>query len=1073
MANYTDYNLFLDSAANGDTYGVVGSPEKIKINGHVEAVAEAVATQADLQALQVSQGVQDGLIALNATKVEVAALQVLVDANIDKAVVSVAREADRSLTVTFDDTTTQSIAASNPTETDPVYTAEKPTLALKSELHDGDAQNVAISANAAAINAEVTRAQAAEALLVPKSAIKSTVRDSANSTDVDVASEKATRTALDLKVDKLDIADTAQVDTGTDPGKIVNVVQLKRKLDALDISGDFIGSADTFAALPTTSSTGQVAANGDWVVLNVTDGVNKRGVYLSDGTNYAFAFELGAEFLKSVIANFTNTDASYSTPLVHSPQVLDEWLDNRQTQTLIQQSGGTFNLRALPNLRQNIRYFIRNASLSQNLVVTYGNVNEYTAEIVNGGTLSTVGDANTDIDIPANSLAYFEYQRGVAIVKISILTGKRFFWLDTPPVAAIEVPFDAQVFIGSSQALFANVTGAYETFTGIETVNWKQINKSEIPHYTTFVEAQAAATNKSGDFTYSALSGVTPIFDAYRWTGAAYEKTTSNIVPVRTPEAVAPAFVAGAQRVIDTFTNQFYISQVIGVGTQTVSVVDSEANLPTSSTHDYIVVDTALQGGDNKRGWFYNNVAYKYASDEFKTLGPYPTVAAAAAEILTVKNGQLNLSADDAGLPKGLYKIKDGILGSPYLLTPDAETPPTPIFLSSTAPVNYFGTYQNEAATAVNLTSGGTIGAAITVTPVAINSPAVATWPHDNPVKSYTWAIDTTGISASEKIWITLEDGDGAFAEVSFNADGTQADNNQAGAPKVTIESSTVAGGVLTVKFRGEVPEFASNPQIKLGQRDTLTAASFHRAWVQTSPLSTPTYVDKFIGQWKGNFALSSGHQILDLGFDLTKCDYVDFVLYDDLSTQWSWHARLEMRSLELRPNKVILDRNAGSFVWARSTTADLSKGQISLADAGNVAQNIGQAVGYKRGVVAGESKVTEITQTIAATPQANARSFAGFFTLNGANQYFIPSVTGTYSIKEQIVDSTNNALFTVVKRRNTGATEYTSFSNRITNANSTNTSTINLFSGNTYEIDVASGGGTTSGSHKVEITLN
>lgn len=123
-------------------------------------------------------------------------------------------------------------------------------------------------------------------------------------------------------------------------------------------------------------------------------------------------------------------------------------------------------------------------------------------------------------------------------------------------------------------------------------------------------------------------------------------------------------------------------------------------------------------------------------------------------------------------------------------------------------------------------------------------------------------------------------------------------------------------------------------------------------------------------------------------------------------------------------------------------------------------------------GAVVGDSFVWNGAKLIKSSGASVAREFAGFFSLNGANQYFIPSVTGTYDLKEQLVNATNNALLTVIRRKSNGTAAYTSFNNRISNANQTNTATVNLIAGVTYEIDPASGGGTTTGSHSLEMVL-
>ena len=62
---------------------------------------------------------------------------------------------------------------------------------------------------------------------------------------------------------------------------------------AADITGQFAGSAATFAALPTTDANGDPVSNGDWATLTADDGTNLAGAYRFDGTNYVFDHALG------------------------------------------------------------------------------------------------------------------------------------------------------------------------------------------------------------------------------------------------------------------------------------------------------------------------------------------------------------------------------------------------------------------------------------------------------------------------------------------------------------------------------------------------------------------------------------------------------------------------------------------------------------------------------------------------------------------------------------------------------------------------------------------------------------
>lgn len=73
--------------------------------------------------------------------------------------------------------------------------------------------------------------------------------------------------------------------------------------EALNISGQYAGSAATFAALPTTTADGKAVNNGDWAILSTDDGANQAGVYMFNGTIYALAKEIPEVFTLSVTSS--------------------------------------------------------------------------------------------------------------------------------------------------------------------------------------------------------------------------------------------------------------------------------------------------------------------------------------------------------------------------------------------------------------------------------------------------------------------------------------------------------------------------------------------------------------------------------------------------------------------------------------------------------------------------------------------------------------------------------------------------------------------------------------------------
>ncbi len=90
----------------------------------------------------------------------------------------------------------------------------------------------------------------------------------------------------------IDKASESDINNGV-ADTFVDSLELKKQLERIEITGDYIGSSSTLSSLPTVSIGGKTAVNGDWAYLTADDGANKQGVYLYDGLVYAFVFEIG------------------------------------------------------------------------------------------------------------------------------------------------------------------------------------------------------------------------------------------------------------------------------------------------------------------------------------------------------------------------------------------------------------------------------------------------------------------------------------------------------------------------------------------------------------------------------------------------------------------------------------------------------------------------------------------------------------------------------------------------------------------------------------------------------------
>ena len=112
---------------------------------------------------------------------------------------------------------------------------------------------------------------------------------------------------------KVNIADDAKVirasGTAVD-SKWTTEKAVRDALDVMVVTGDYVGSDTTFAALPTASTGGKTAVNGDWATLTVDvigTGTAEapefpKGIYLYDGAAYVFAFALGSDYGDATLA---------------------------------------------------------------------------------------------------------------------------------------------------------------------------------------------------------------------------------------------------------------------------------------------------------------------------------------------------------------------------------------------------------------------------------------------------------------------------------------------------------------------------------------------------------------------------------------------------------------------------------------------------------------------------------------------------------------------------------------------------------------------------------------------------
>lgn len=81
----------------------------------------------------------------------------------------------------------------------------------------------------------------------------------------------------------------AAASTGLDQAEVQALIDASEDV----LTGQYVGQAATFAALPLVDANSNAAVAGDWAVLTQEDGVNEKGIYRYDGAVFTFETSLG------------------------------------------------------------------------------------------------------------------------------------------------------------------------------------------------------------------------------------------------------------------------------------------------------------------------------------------------------------------------------------------------------------------------------------------------------------------------------------------------------------------------------------------------------------------------------------------------------------------------------------------------------------------------------------------------------------------------------------------------------------------------------------------------------------
>lgn len=387
--------------------------------------ADGTATTAAITALNLEQDAQDALIAAAATQAQITALQTQITANVDKAAVGFVREADNSITVTWDDASTTTLPA--PMAAAPEVKDATPTAGSTNAVESqGIDAALGLKADQSDLDAEIARATTAEntkePLLPADTALRFLRRNAAN--------------------DGWELADI--------PVSPANLIS------GPGVPGAAVGD-DGFYYLQADAAKG---TNDIW------------------GPKAGGAWPAQADFKsadpdESVIGDFADGAARASTPLAHSPNIILEVLRNSLKATLDTDTT-PLDWSAL-GLPENMVMIAHNGSASSVRILTWDSAT-LTGAVTTVGTTGSQTVTNGTFSIPSLSSAIIEHQ-GTEL-KIHVFQATRVTpYANLAAANGEPMAFNEMFAIGEMGGLWKRVTSTNTVnFDVTDTTNFDRVD---------------------------------------------------------------------------------------------------------------------------------------------------------------------------------------------------------------------------------------------------------------------------------------------------------------------------------------------------------------------------------------------------------------------------------------------------------------------------------------------------------------------------------------------------------------------------------------------------------------------
>ncbi len=272
--------------------------------------------------------------------------------------------------------------------------------------------------------------------------------------------------------------------------KWVDAEHLKTALDALNLTGELVGTSATFAAIPAVPADASAEVkyhawlSADEIGTGTAEAPQyPKGVYVPDATfsTWELAVAVSGEALPGIIPDATilPTAPDYSTIYSYSNEKLDEYGRSRRVRRIFDDPG-PFDYTAL-SYADRTALFIRNPDPVNGMSITYGTGGAVTLHVTfANGVKQTISGQDVFSNLQPGEFAVFEKDGNEA--RLDIVTGERVTYYNdyaqASNLAPSQVAFDGIVVIRDTEEIWcrkSNSNSAAFPADGMVNADWFKI----------------------------------------------------------------------------------------------------------------------------------------------------------------------------------------------------------------------------------------------------------------------------------------------------------------------------------------------------------------------------------------------------------------------------------------------------------------------------------------------------------------------------------------------------------------------------------------------------------------------